>query len=459
MSVLFRLPQWDSPLARSQDWLTAQALMTFRIWDLKGGPQNVFFTPDLQYPDSISQRMSAIMVTHRAGSHAFYVSLPPGAYVLGYGWCKLWGGFTPQALRALSLLLHGLMALSMAFLARSLLSHSVFVAASASFLYLFTSGLWVHHGFTYFGEVVVQLFWIWELWILSELMQGKRVHPLLGSVGFLASYTEFLGFLGALPIVFLGWRKKQKSLAVSTLLGASLGIILTLWQYSSAIGWKNLVSLYVHRFYERGGLGENPFCRLCFKTYRQIGEHLNALYLPLLAVGVIGFLIPPRGVRLGSPVRNWLWISSLSPMGHFLIFTQFTALHAYSLLKWAPILIILVVWVWERKLLVYPVWALYVLGGAFGVWNFAHQQVREGKYVNLRYAHVGRYISTEIPPTVPVLTNSYPHPIMLYYAGRNVEGLISDTLEAKRCMHRFGWKEAYYIQQGRLGYQVKRLRL
>lgn len=444
LSVLFRLPQWDSPLARSQDWLTAQALVVFKIWEQKGGPQKVFFTPDLQYPDSVSQKMSSIMVTHRVGTHAFYVSLPPGAYILGYGWCKLWGSFTPQALRGLSLLLHGLMAFSMAFLACSVLQIAS-LSIVASFFYLFTSGLWVHHGFTYFGEIVVQLFWIWELWILSELLQGKRVHPVMGVVAFLGSYTEFLGFLGALPIVFYGWRKKQKSLAISTFLGASIGIFLTLWQYSRVVGWENLISLYAHRLYERGGLGENPFCRLCLKTYHQIGEHLNALYFPLIVVGVIGFLVPPRGGRLGLPVRNWLWVGSLPPAGHFILFTQFTALHAYSLLKWAPIGIVITVALWQKKLLTYPRWILVLMGVLFVGWNFFHQRVREGKYVNLSYVQVGQYIGAHIPAGKPVFTNLYAHPVILYYAERNIEGLTMTPTHARALMRSRGWKEGYYL--------------
>lgn len=459
VSFGLRLPRLDRPLSEPHDWITAQSLIALDILDAEGLARHSFAIPQT-YPGTANRyvRNAGIRLFDTAGV-GYYTSFPPLSIVVPHLVFRLLGGPpTLTGLRLYSLVLHGIAAVFVLALLRAmgrghagreagaLAGAAVFLFLAPNLWYLFSTYSW-------------DTFWhfLWAPWLVLalDLLESDRPsHPgrlaLLGGLTFALVYSEFIGALCAATLAGLliirGMRRHRWALGV---LAAAVAapLVLTLVQYSFLAGPGALRDALVYAFGERSFLMASPKSRpqmielgsasplvLIARTYlRWFG--------PLLTVVVAGgAIVALAGRRASSACRRvvsgeWaLIVLTAAPiLVHHAVLVQWTARHAYSVVKTSFLLAVLTAMVFRRlfdpgcarRWTAGAAGALLLVVLAHGIRGYRKDFTSAGD--PSRFARLGAEIARQAGDgeVVFAVSRFTVNPQVVYYARRNIQTVAS----------------------------------
>lgn len=459
VSVAVRVPGLARPLCEAHDWITAQSLIALDILDAEGLAVHRFAIPQT-YPGEANRhvRNAGIRLLDPQG-RGYYTSFPPLSIIAPHLVFRLTGSPpTLVGLRIWSLALHCIAAVFVFVLLRMVgrdrrRSDLAALAGAAVVLFL-APNLWYLCS-TYSWDT----FWhfLWAPWLVVALaLLGSEQEPrpgrlaLLGALTFALVYSEFIGALCAATLAVLllarDPRRHRRTLGV---LAAAVAapLALTLVQYALLAGVGALRDTLVYAFQERSFLMASPKSRpqmvelgsaspvvLIARTYlRWFGP-----LLALLAVGAGLVAITRRHAgAAGDRVRRGEWdlvvLTAVPILLHHAVLLQWTARHAYSVVKTSFLLAVLTAMVLGRLLDAEGArrWLGVAAGAALlgvlaiSVRGFQRDFAATGDAA--RYARVGAEIARRAGPDQVVLAVSrvYVNPQIVYYARRNIQTVAS----------------------------------
>ncbi len=461
LSVQVRSFNLNQPLGRHHEWISAHTLLTLNIWEHGGGPDAFHFSPVYTFDEPGNKNIPILGgVADQKGDY-YYVSYPPLAFLAPYYTFKITGApMTAASLQTFGLVLHFFTALLFYLLLLQLFKRSwydnlYFPAILGYLLYLFASGhLWFHSN-VYFVDVLMQFFFMAQLYVYYYVFTRNGSVPrsiwiLTAVVTFCAVYTEWLGLFAAFTAFLVAaWRyfsrKEKRFLTFGLLLSGAVVLSLgcTLYAYSSIHGWDAFVQASLHKLKLRSGHAgaegsEYGFSIRNPESYTYLRQHYDANYLhifPLLTifVGIYALIAVYRKKYLpGFRETGMLLLVFFPLLLHHLFFFNFNAVHDFSTLKTGTLFFLLIVIAVAKidrfaktlPLRIYALSTLAVVGiSAAGLYKSVkhYQGVNSLATVNYYNLHVGLAIREYARPEERVFVNSWITPECMYYARRNYE--------------------------------------
>ncbi|MCU0292892.1 MAG: hypothetical protein MUF10_13020 [Thermoanaerobaculaceae bacterium] len=459
VSVAVRVPGLGRPLGEAHDWITAQSLIALEILDAEGLVAHRFAIPQT-FPGDANRyvRNAGIRLLDPQG-RGYYTSFPPLSIIVPHLVFRLTGSSpTLVGLRVFSLVLHCIAAVFVFVLLRMVgrdrPGSDLAALAGAAVVLFLAPNLWYLCS-TYSWDT----FWhfLWAPWLVVALaLLGSEQEPrpgrlaLLGALTFALVYSELIGALCAATLAALllarGPRRHRRTLGV---LAAAVAapLALTLVQYALLAGVGALRDTLVYAFQERSFLMASPKSRpqmvelgsaspvvLIARTYlRWFGP-----LLALLAVGAGLVAVTRRQAgTAGNRERRGEWelvvLTAVPILLHHAVLLQWTARHAYSVVKTSFLLAVLTALVLGRLLdgKIARRWLAAAAGTALlgvlvgGVRGFQRDFATTGD--TSRYTRVGSEIARRVGPDQVVLAISkvYINPQIVHYARRNIQTVAS----------------------------------
>ncbi|MEL6651143.1 MAG: hypothetical protein AAFQ87_10110, partial [Bacteroidota bacterium] len=322
-------------------WLDSHVLTTSQIWEEEG-----FFTYRgnliLSFPAEGNEFVPIPTFTDLFDEQGklYYVSYPPLGLWMPHAAHQLLGlKMSLLSLRTWSLLLH--------FLTILILYHSLRVYGFAErlslwlvLLYLFAPGPMYYQANIYFSEMLAQLWWLLCLWGFGYGRRrdfDRRQFWFWLLLSFVFVLTEWLSVLalGSLGLLWL-WQKRGFKRLLPLVLGGSLALALTLWQYSQIAGLEVLWEHWTNRYAYRSG------ARITILAFLEevVLKHPHRMYALLPGLSLLG-LIFLRGRGKLAPWPAFLTLALIPYAAHALLFRNFSYLHDFSALKSGPFWILL----------------------------------------------------------------------------------------------------------------------
>lgn len=483
VSVYIRLPNYNQPLGRHHEWITAHTLITLKIWEHGGGPEHYHFSPLYNYDGEFNKNIGILGgVSNQKGDY-YYVSYPPFAFILPYYFFKLTGSsINTASIQVFGYILHFFTALLFYILLLTITNKKFgkdfYLPAWIGYaFYLFSAGnLWFHSN-VYFVDVLIQIFIFAQLILFFKIWKGDfglhKWHWLIFFViNFLAIYTEWLGLFVAFVfglLVVVRWIMNRNSkwiIAGSVLLlSAILSLGLTVCQYSSISGFENLYNVSVSKYELRSGYsGDNGseygFSISNSESYENLRKNNDKNYrFTLQALVVIGSI----SLLVGIYRKKWFTINQYFILGiflsgiilHLLIFFNFNAVHDFSSLKTGTLFILLIVFscdiIFEfaHKINKKIHFVVIVITGLFLfiklVGNYNHYITENSpQNLNMYSYNVGNSIYTYANPDEMVFVDSWILPECMYYAERNYHSKNS-IQEATNFMKELNIQKGFFV--------------
>lgn len=372
VSIFIRLDNLKAPLSRHHEWLTGHTLITLDIWEEEGLIDH-HFSPVYTYAGEGNRTRPMLGGIEDERGRMYYVSYPPFAFLMAYGYTQILGGQSVQNIRSLNLIIHLLCTIFIYFLVRGLsndppIDKFHLGAVFAGFLYLFSTGnLWMH-GNLYFVDMLVQLWIILSLWMTIRILRDqykseKWILLGLGLFFFLGTYTEwimlFLSFFTGISFLIYYFINKRRIYLRSFLIigiSSSLALGTTVAQYSSIMGWDTFKAVSEIKYNERSGhnsAAESP-AELNLESdlaYEWIQNHIDNGYLIaenfvgiFFLLLIVALAVPYTRKRMGKIKWAVLMIVPLflAILLHYLLFFNFNALHDFSALKVGLFMILII---------------------------------------------------------------------------------------------------------------------
>jgi len=348
LSVGIRMPYMNRPLGVHQQYLMAHALRTPQIWCEGGGASNDNFLPIMSYDNPADKNINNQGRIKDSKGNYYYVSYGPLAHVVPYLVFKVFRVYPSiKAFQIFGLSLHFICCL-LVYLIAVLLTRKdcrgrMNIAALMGFtVYLFSPVTLWYHANTYMSEIFVQLPFIAGIYIFLRLMAAPRksvYYLLLGLSIFLMILTEWIGLIFALVLAvycLLNFHKKSMRIVLGVVCLSSLSALaLILWHYSKIAGLQALIQVLSEKFVERMGVSEGASLKLYFweaKTWRIIAEHYAVSYgWFLLYIYFVKFFL--KDTQKGGAERAVLFLCFWPVFIHHFIFSNFTSVHDFSVLK------------------------------------------------------------------------------------------------------------------------------
>lgn len=348
LSVGIRLPYLNRPLGVHQQYLLAHSLRTQQIWYEGGGALNYKFLTIMSYDNPADKNINNQGRIRDSKGNYYYVSYGPLAHIVPYLVFKAFHVYPGiKAFQIFGLSLHFICCL-LVYLIAVLLTRKdcrgrMNVAALMGFtVYLFSPVTLWYHASSYMSEIFVQVPFIAGIYIFLRLMASPHkgvYYLLLGLSVFLMIMTEWIGVLFALVLAIyclLNFHKKSMRIVLGVVCLSSLtAFALMLWHYSQIAGVQTLIQVLSGKFVERMGVGEVTSLNLHFwdaKTWRFIAEHYIVSYgWFLLYIYLIKWFL--KGARNGGVERTMLSLCVWPVLIHHFIFSNFTSIHDFSVLK------------------------------------------------------------------------------------------------------------------------------
>ncbi len=421
-------------------WLNSHVLTTFQVWEEEG-----FSTYQgnlvLNFPGSHNQfiEIPTFSDFFDQEGNLYYTSYPPLGLWVPYALHQLFGASASIA----SLRIWGLFLLLMCvWVLYALLRSwdvSEEVALFLSLLYLFAPGPMYYQTHIYFSEMLAQLWWLLCLWGYGS---RRTLGPMkfhfwfwLG-LSFVFVFTEWLGVLamGCLGVIGL-WEKRGLKSLLPLLIGGSLAIVFTLWQYSQIAGFDALWETWTQRYLYRGGANINAQAFL----EEVILKHPHRMFALLPIMGLIGLGIQAFRKKLSAPPKL-LWLALTPYLLHALLFRNFSYLHDFSALKSGPFWILLLAWLMMSVPRVGAKTQIAALILMIGWISFGTQRYYLYSMTDNPESAIGRSIKEQAPVGIPVFMDQMPTLPTIYAAQRNVgEG---DSLSVQHWLEERGHSEA-----------------
>ena len=270
--------RWDAfrdPVKGSHVWLTAHTAMTLQIWDEEGISAR-YFSPAYTFssPPNKHLRSLASGLSDSSGNY-YYVSYPPLSFILAYAYINIFQ-LEPgmPALQSLNLILQLLISWLLYVVVclvqqRPELDRIYPPAFLSSILYLFSAQAMWCHGYMYFADTVIQLFWVAGIALSTQIFfrakSTSRAYVMcLGATVFLAAYTEWLGFFFAatlfmIALYFSGRDRSFIRVAAIVAISTTAAFTLALLQYAQIDGLSTYLQASVDKYTDRSGYNTENF--------------------------------------------------------------------------------------------------------------------------------------------------------------------------------------------------------
>lgn len=363
ISLLIRLP-WINRDLTEQDSLTASILRYWVIWDING-ITTYKFNPVTTFPDKYlttnknldySKNNSALKDKN---NNYYYTSYPPFSYIFPYIILKFL--HIPRgilSLRLFSMFFHFISSFFIFLILKLLIKQNIFSLLGA-IVYLFSPITLWYQGFVYMADMMVQSFWIIEIYLVSlYFLKNKKNNFILlsciGIMNFIALYSEWLAVFFAFVIfiyAIIKIKKDKNNIIFASIIALStfLALVLIIFQYSQISGFHNFLSHSIQKYLIRSG--SEGFGQ--FSPFRII-IHYGKGFLPQLILLIILFfkyIIKPASTKnYGKNFINMytkqeifvLMLAILPALFHHIVFFQFTVVHSFSALPGAVFIALLI---------------------------------------------------------------------------------------------------------------------
>ncbi len=344
LALLARLPRIGE-IASTHDWLTSHTALVTRVWQMTGLQANHYsLVTNWPNPSDRQVEHGAASIFDEKGN-TYFLSFPPLAFYLSYLFFQLVGeGASIFPLRLLTMLASSLGAWA---LARSM--RAAWGGGAESRLpELIAAGVFLLSpvSLNYFGSAYFSLILSIPMWmaLVAAATQPKPWPWLIGLASFTICYTDWLGYLAAVPLGIVWLRRREWRLVAALCVPAGLALAITLATYASIAGWLPMIQSAHTKYLLRAGLSNasnlSPFE---LHTYLRIWRHYYLGFAPLAIPFVwcgICFAIGRGRPRTPLPAASWTLLFCLAvpvALDHLLLINH-TANDRYTVLKTAPVL-------------------------------------------------------------------------------------------------------------------------
>jgi len=474
ISVVCRIPFLTRPLD-AHDWLTVHSLLTISIWNSVGLQQSHYSLPET-YPNRADKFVSGTSGMFDGEGNFYFISFPPLAFLLAFGVLK---GFRLPA-HAIWLKFINLALLLPAAILLYLILERVCtaedrgtarrVAVLATALFLFNRAVLLSLGNLYFPITLFVPIWIMTVYFYCAAQDAtnRRVNlALFGTMSFLACYCDWLGMAAA--VTFFLWSVARRVrrpidiwLAGLSVASAAAAVLLVFVEYSSIRGPNAFLKALAGRFISRGGMTDSAEYGLTLWSadtylaiYHQYREQYTPLLLLLVGLAFVYFLIPrlADSLRWTNELRRAAFLFGLPVAIDHILLTNHTAIHSYAVLKTAPLLVLVAVFLmdalvqhsWGTDRVSFPVWTRCAFAVAIICLVAMLKFVRERSDFYPGDSQLGTTIQQLCRPDQVVFLlrgpgRLGPSPNLIYFAGRDVQ-LVGREEDARRFLERHGEKE------------------
>ena len=344
LALLMRLPRLNE-IVSTHDWLTSHTALVTRVWQMTGLAAN-HYSLVTNWPNP-----SDLKIQHGTGSvldergNTYFLSFPPFAFYLSYLFFQILGqGASIFPLRLLMMLLSSLGAWAFARAvqtawgadgesrAPALIAAAVFLLSPASLLYF---------GAAYFSLILSIPLW---MGLLAEAVRPAPRPWLIALASFTICYTDWLGFLAAIPLTAIWLGRRQWRLIAALLTPAALALAITLVTYAGIAGWPALLESIQTKYLMRAGLANDSsiFSIRDGLTYSLIFRNYYLGFIPLaipFAWSGICFVLGRGrpGAKLPSGVWTLFWCLAIPVALDNLLLLNHTAGNRFAVLKAAPL--------------------------------------------------------------------------------------------------------------------------
>ena len=461
ITVIIRLPQLCRPLSKHHELNVANLLISAEVWNTNGvglyygapvhmypGSANIFIDPHNRFPQLL-----------HTGT---YLSMGPLSYLLPWAFFKILHiPLSETGLRAFNLLLQLLSVFLFYVLAKQVFknmyyrndthekTHSLnqpYYFILATVLLLFSPAIMWFMGNAYCHEIMVLPLYLGALITGFKIIQNNYVYAtkkylLYSSCIALAVYTDWLGCATALVFFMQALSVKQCKQRLPFLLANAVAVsipaLLIAWQYSSAVGWHEYYTFFIEQLFNRrtpdGGV---TYSVLDFVTYFITG------YGTIVMVALLGII--------SSKVKwnRYIVILLLIPLLHYVIFRGFSNEHDYSVLKWAPwVIVCAVIYLPHLQKKV----QYFTVGMMIGVGIFLYEYINppgQQSFNGERYAwmkETGQRIATEAKANEYIFINTPTYFYQIgWYAKRNYKNVFNQADAQRWLSYQTGSKGIYF---------------
>ncbi len=465
-SAAWRAPHLDRPLSDHHEWLTGHTLVTLDNWRTQGALDHNFALLQT-YPSPADRLVDGPLIKQFAeDGKGYYTSFPPFGAMLPYVlFTALSIEPTPLSLQIFNLLGHFIASVFFYHLLSLVLSRGpgarrAAAVGTAAFI-LAAPNLWYFSN-SYSWDTFWHYPWIIAIFLLLRIQeaeaQGRPIRGLLGWFGlaaFTAAYSDHQGVLFCGLVAAWGFlqRKKSRSEAAAAaiaLVAAIAALGLMLYQYASLVG--------LEAFFRTTGNTIALRTQGTFHYWPHIVNHYftgaGHSLLPVAVMSAVGLLKTRRETAWSVPRPAILLVYLLlgHPVLHALVFTQWTALHDYSIVKTMVFLAALLAWLFQKsvtpktpRLVRAAVVLALVVAAVLSLSRYESHFVYSEN--TARYRDLGRAIAAAAEESETVFTVAVELlvPQVIYYARRNPQRVRSreEALE---------WMKSHRRRRGRLFY-------
>lgn len=309
LSVLIRIPNLNRPLSKHHEFLTAISLRILQIWE-KEGAANLRFLPRMNYEGKANKQINNHASTtgnmKDGEGNFYYVSHPPLAYMIAYGFHFLLQiKVSLISIEVFNLLINFLSSFFIYLILLEFFEKKSSIPLVGFIIYLFNPTVLWFQSNTYMSDILVHFFFITTVFYLvkskkTDFMLKSKSSLLLYLSLFLMCSCSWLGYFmgGVMALFFLYKAKKQRSTFIHFIfvcLICSLALYLTVSHYSQIAGVENYLEQMKNRYAERGiGSSGDLFLSIIalIKKYLilVVNTYINhGIVLSLLAIALVRY--------------------------------------------------------------------------------------------------------------------------------------------------------------------------
>lgn len=449
LSVLIRVPDLDRPLSKHHEFLTAISLRILQIWE-KEGASNLRFLPRMNYEGKANKQINNHASTtgnmKDQEGNFYYVSHPPLAFILAYGFHFLLHlKVSVLSIQVFNLLFHFLSSIFIYLILLEFFGKRSSIPFIGFIIYLFDpSTLWFQSN-TYMSDILVHFFFITTIFFLVKSkktdfsFKSKNTFLLYLSL-FLMCSCSYLGYFtgGVMALFFLYKTKEQRSQFFHFLLVCficSLTLYLTVSHYSQIAGIEHYLDQMKNRYAERG-IGSNgdlfhTFVAL-FKKYLIIilNTFINHGIVLSLLIFVI-FRYRKLAIDTLKRIPKHLFLFSFLPVLLLNLFLPDYCGHDFTTLYLSVTMTILLTWLTafnfpiseklERRTII--LLSIYIFVSS--LWYYVENLPGPNSIKGKPYAegmNIGNFIKERSKKDLPVIIISKDvlGPETVFYAERNI---------------------------------------
>ena len=457
-SVVVRVPHLDRPLSDHHEWLTAQTLVSLDNWRTQGALDHNFAL--LQTYPSPADRFAKgpLIKLFATDGKGYYTSFPPLAVILPY---LLFSALSiePTALSLQIFNLVGHLVASLFFyrllclvLSRGPAPRRAAAVGTAAFI-LAAPNPW------YFSNVyswdtfwhypwIIAMFFVLRIDEAAEHSRSTRgPFILFGIAAFAAAYSEHQGTLFCALVALWGFSRRKKSRAYTAtaaiaVAAAAAALGLMLYQYVSQVGLDAFIQTTSGIVSARSGKALRHWPHIVLHYLRGADYFL----LPFFAMSAVWLIRVRRGEawNFHRPGALLAYLVLSHVVIHALVFTQWTSVHDYSIVKSMVFFAALLGWLFQKaftsdvpRLARAVVLIALFVGGVDSLSRYESHFASSEKLG--RYRELGLAIGSAADESETVFTvaDDLMVPQVVYYARRNPQG-VRDREEALNWMKRHG---------------------